>query len=108
MKDTIGRKGELHLIIDAEKVENIKYSADKSWIDKEGRLHLIHHNAYVNTGLNNSLDREFGVGGTAVGFIGVSSNTTAVTATTVNLNGATGRAASNTIIKPISPAASRT
>jgi hypothetical protein len=58
-----------------------------------------HHNAYVNTGLNNSLDRESGAGGTAVGFMGFSSNTTAVTASTVNLNGASGGSAANTIIK---------
>lgn len=67
-----------------------------------------HGNAYVNLGLNNGLDREFNLGGTAVGFIGVSSNTTAVTATTVFLNGASGGAAANTIIKAISPAAART
>lgn len=68
---------------------------------------LRDHNAYVNTGLNNALDREFGLGGTAVGYIGVSSNTTAVTSATVNLNGASGGAAANTIIKAISPAATR-
>lgn len=67
-----------------------------------------HHNAYVNTGLNNSLDREWGLGGTAIGFIGVSSNTTAVTAATTFLNGASGGAAANTIILAISPAATRT
>jgi hypothetical protein len=55
--------------------------------------------AYVNTGLNNALDRESGAGGTAVGFIGVSNSSSAVTATTVNLNGASGGTAANTIIK---------
>lgn len=77
------------------------YDADRDtvWLEKE--------NAYVNTGLNNALDREFGLGGTAIGYIGVSSNTTAVTASTVNLNGASGGTAANTIIKAISPAASR-
>lgn len=63
-------------------------------------VYLEHHNAYVNSGLNNSLDRESGAGGTTIGFIGVSSNTTAVTATTAFLNGASGGTAANTIIKP--------
>jgi hypothetical protein len=62
-------------------------------------------NAYVNTGLSNSLLREFGLGGTAVGYIGVSSNTTAVTASTVYLNGTVAGTAANTIIKAISPTA---
>lgn len=77
-------------------------------MEKFGGVAVVeHHNAYVNTGLNNSLDREFGLGGTAVGFIGVSNNNTAVTAATVFLNGASGGAAANTIIKALSPAASR-
>lgn len=76
-------------------------------IDGEDVILLQHRNAYVNTGLNNSLDREFGLGGTAIGYIGVSSNTTAVTAATVNLNGASGGTAANTIILAISPAATR-
>lgn len=75
---------------------------------KDGEIFLRETNAYVNTGLNNSLDREFGLGGTAIGFIGVSSNTAAVTASTVNLNGPAGGSAANTIIKAISPAATRT
>lgn len=68
---------------------------------------LREHNAYVASGLNNSLDREWALGGTGIGFIGVSSNTTAVTLATVFLNGASGGAAANTIIKAISPAATR-
>jgi hypothetical protein len=105
--DKMGRKGLLTLAIKAENLAGINVQADKVWIE-DGILYVQHHNAYVNTGLNNSLDREFGLGGTAVGFIGVSSNTTAVTATTVNLNGASGGTAANTIIKAISPAATRT
>lgn len=68
---------------------------------------LRHHNAYVNTGLDNALDLEFGLGGTAIGHIGVSSDNTAVTAATVYLNGASAGTAANTIIKAISPAATR-
>lgn len=85
---------------------NPVHASDKSdtrdivWIEKV--------NSYVNTGLNNALDREWGLGGTAIGYIGVSSNTTAVTASTVFLNGGSGGAAANTIIKAISPAATRT
>lgn len=79
----------------------------RNFVAKKDCLVVVHSNAYVNTGLNNSLDREFGLGGTAVGFIGVSSNSTAVTATTTFLNGASGGTAANTIIKPISPAATR-
>lgn len=74
-----------------------------------GMTVVRHCNAYVNTGLNNALDLEFGIGSpTAVGYIGVSSNTTAVTASTVNLNGASGGSAANTIIKAISPTETRT
>ncbi len=105
---TVGRRGSGLLVVEAEHPDLIIASADDAWFDSDGRLHLRHHNAYVNTGLNNSLDREFGLGGTAIGFIGVSSNTTAVTAATVNLNGASGGTAANTIIKAISPAATRT
>lgn len=45
-------------------------------------------NAFVNTGLNLALDRLFGLGGaTAVGYIGVSSDNTAVTAASTTLGG---------------------
>ena len=107
-KDTYGRKGKLIAVIEAEFVDKIKYLADKSWIDKKGRLHLEHHNAYVNTGLNNALDREWGLGGTAIGYIGVDNNSTAVTATTTYLHGAAGATTANQIILAISPAATRT
>lgn len=120
--DTQGRKGTLYATVVCERPEEVVCSADKAWwTDREGRrvrrwhprrkrhtLHLIHHNAYVNTGLNNALDREFGIGGTAIGYIGVDNNSTAVTATTVYLHGAAGATAANQIIKAISPAASRT
>lgn len=71
-------------------------------------LLLLHRNAYVNTGLNNALDREFGLGGNSVAYIGVDNNSTAVTAATVYLHGAAGATAANQIIKAISPAATRT
>lgn len=121
-QDTQGRKGEVLATITAEHPDRISYQADKAWwTDKNGRrvrrwhsrrrrhtLHLRHHNAYVNTGLNNSLDLEWGLGGTAINHIGVDNNSTAVTATTVYLHGAAGATAANQIIKAISPAATRT
>lgn len=64
-----------------------------------GLLCLRHRNAYVNLGLNNALDKEHQGTGTTVGFIGVSSNTTAVTNATTFLNGGSGGTAANTIIK---------
>jgi hypothetical protein len=116
-----GRSGVAQIAVTAEHPEHIRYSADRAWwTDAEGRrvrrwhvrrkkhtLHMEHHNAYVNTGLNNALDREFGLGGTAIGYIGVDNNSTAVTASTVHLHGAAGATAANQIIKAISPAASR-
>lgn len=119
------RKGMGVMVIQAENLDAVHAEGDLSIRLKKGEtimfeeigqmyeadddcIVLAHHNAYVNTGLNNSLDREFGIGGTAVGFIGVSNNSTAVTASTTFLNGASGGAAANTIIKAISPAATRT
>lgn len=78
----------------------LKSNTDTVWIE--------HTNAYVNTGLNNAGDREFGLGGTAVGYFGVSSNSGAVTAATLYGNGSSAGTAANTIIKAISPAATRT
>ena len=120
-RDGYGRKGTAVIAVTAEHPENIRFSADKSWwTDAQGKrlrpwhkksrrctLHLRHHNAYVNTGLNNALDREFGLGGTAIGYIGVDNNSTAVTAATVYLHGSAGATAANQIIKAISPAATR-
>lgn len=55
-------------------------------------------NSYVNTGLNNNLDRESGAGGTAIGFLGVDCDTSAVTAATVYLHGsATAANGTNTV-----------
>lgn len=94
--------------IGVELLSRMRDPSFKRLMQKFGGVSLIkHHNAYVNTGLNNSLDREFGLGGAAITSIGVSSNATAVTAATTFLNGASGGAAANTIIKTISPAASR-
>lgn len=103
-----GRSGLLTLAIEAEFPDRVLASGQKVERRPDGLVVVQHQNAYVNLGLNNALDREFNLGGTAVGFIGVSSNTTAVTATSTFLNGASGGAAANTIIKAISPAASRT
>lgn len=76
---------------------------------KRGVWTVEDYNGVVNTGLNNMLDRWFGLSGppAAIGFIGVGSNTTAVTAATAFLNGAGAGSAANTIIKAISPAATR-
>jgi hypothetical protein len=103
-----GRRGVLLAVIEAEHPELVRARGDRVWTDDDGRIYLEAHNAYVNTGLNNALDREWGLGGTAIGFIGVDNNSTAVTATTVYLHGAAGATAANQIIKAISPAATRT
>jgi len=129
--DGMGREGLGIIIVKAERLDKVVVTgADVLRLNKGEKRHfewdvslpewltnfeadddcllIFRHNAYVNTGLNNSLDREFGLGGTAIGFIGVSNNATAVTAATVFLNGASGGTAANTIIKAISPAATRT
>ncbi len=118
MSDFVGRRGVLRAVIQAEKPELVNLfgiplrQALKEMPEIVRFIKDVIYigpvcNAYVNTGLNNSLDREFGLGGAAVSHIGVSSNATAVTASTVFLNGASGGAAANTIIKSISPVASR-
>lgn len=120
--DQLNRSGKLILRIQAERPALIRARATKKYWERNGRrlwfawlrkllptdvLVLEHANAYVNTGLNNALDREFGLGGAAIGYIGLSNNASPVTAATVFLNGASGGAAANTIIKAISPVASR-
>jgi len=74
---------------------------------RSGEIDVKGPNSYVNTGLNNALDREWGLGGTAIGYIGVSSDNSAVTAATVYLAGASAGTPSNTIILALSPAATR-
>lgn len=120
-QDTQGRSGVALIDVVCEHPEKVRARGDVvRWTDKDGKrvrawhskkrrhtLHVEHHNAYVNTGLNNALDREFGLGGTAIGFIGVGNNSTAVTAATVYLHGSAGATAANVIIKAISPAATR-
>ncbi len=92
----------------AARILAIMATMPKEAYQDTGLFYLRKPNAYVNTGLNNSLDREFVLGGSSTfGFIGVSSNTTAVVATTVFLNGTGAGTAANTIIKAVSPAASR-
>lgn len=78
--------------------------AFKNFVADQDCLVVVDTNAYVNTGLQNSLDREFNIGGSPVAFIGVSNSQSPVTETTIYLNGATPGTAANTIIKPISPA----
>ena len=95
-------------VIEAEHPDRVIAKASKVWMDSDGRIHMEHSNAYVNTGLNSALDREWGLGGTAIGYVGVDNNSTAVTAATVYLHGAAGATAANQIIKAISPAATRT
>lgn len=98
----IDEKGKLRFANSKESaigVQNILRELAPELYKDTGLVFLRHRNAYVNTGLNNALDREHNGTGTTVGFIGVSSNTTAVTAATVNLNGASGGSAANTIIK---------
>lgn len=128
-KDILGRGGLGIFMIQAEHLDKVKVHGDyikqfkageRAELDFEGftlpeslknvvfdkdTLLVAHHNAYVTTGLQNSLNREFGLGGNPVGYIGVSNNNTAVTAATVYLNGASGGAAANTIILAISPTA---
>lgn len=115
-KDKFQRTGEVHIVIEAEHPDEIVFDADEHWWETTGDgkklLHIRHHNAYVNTGLNNALDREWGLGGTAIGFIGVDNNNTAVTAATTFLHGAGAgtqppTASANQVIKAISPAATR-
>lgn len=70
-------------------------------------LHAERHNAFVNQGLEVMLDRAYGISGppSAISHIGVTSDSTAVTAASTSLDaGATG----DLDIKPFSPAASRT
>jgi hypothetical protein len=111
-QSSISKTGILTLTATVQYPHKVEASGDiVEWIDRgEGLLRVVHHNAYVNSGLNISLDRAFGISGppAAIGFIGVSSDSTAVTATATFLNGVAGGTAANTIIKAISPAASRT
>lgn len=105
--DGVARSGVATVVVSGCDLDLVRWSADE-WAIRDGSLYLKHHNAYVRSGLRNSLLREFGLGGTAVGFIGVSSNTTAVTLTTRFLNGGSAGAAANTKFKAISPAATIT
>lgn len=97
------RTGTGIIVIEADDLEAIECDADvvrmfKDPGDQKWKLFVAHHNAYVNTGLNNSLDREFGLGGTAIGFIGVDNDNTAVTAATPFLHGsATAAVGNNTV-----------
>jgi hypothetical protein len=111
MSESRRREGLLTATITAEFPENIKFHASEhEWIlNDEGKKSLVlkHSNSYVRLGLRNSLNLEFGLGGTAVGYIGIDSDTSAVTYNTVYLHGtAAGTSTATTIIKAFSPAAS--
>ena len=82
-------------------LENVSRRVDGDHVIISGER----HNAYVNTGLNNSLDLEFGLGGTAVDRMGVTDDATAVTATTTKLDPTDD---DTVIIKAFDSAATRT
>jgi hypothetical protein len=92
--------GEEHLV-HVSGMENMTRRVDGDSLVITGQR----HNAYVNTGLNNSLDREFGLGGNAVSRMGVTNDTTAVTATTTKLDPTDN---DTVIIKAFDTAATRT
>lgn len=108
--DRIGQSGLLVATIECEHpdrvvLEGVKVRGSKLWTPTgEGRFRatVSRRNAFVNTGLNITLDRLFGLGTPpdAVGYIGASSDNTAVTAATTTLGGTVS-------IKAFSPAASR-
>lgn len=112
-RDRLNFKGVLTLLLQVEHPEKVKITTSKYGtfrFDKKRDLFVIEEpNGFVSTGLNLALDRLFGLSGppAAISHIGVSSNTTAVTSATAFLNGAGAGSAANTIIKAISPAASR-
>jgi hypothetical protein len=106
-----GLTGLLRLTLQCDHPDRVKIQGARWKFSKKQDLFLLEEpNGFVNTGLNLFLDRAYGISGppAAVGFIGVSSSTSAVVATTVFLNGGAGGTAANTIIKALSPAASRT
>lgn len=109
LRESIGAAGLLIATIQAEHPGKVRVEGEEVTIRDGGIIEVRHRNAFVNTGLNLSLDRLFGLSAaTAITSIGVSSDSTAVTASTTFLNGAAGGTAANTIIKTISPAATRT
>lgn len=123
------RRGVAIIRITADHLDRVVYDADDAfhfkageevnlWIEgidlpedmarftpEQDELLLIHHNAYVNTGLNNSLDREFGLGGAAVADIGLDSDTSAVTAATTLLHGSATSAPATTLNGAVSAGA---
>lgn len=113
MQQTLGIIGSLKLELQCDHPDRVRISTTKhgrATFDRKRDLWVIEEpNGLVNTGLNLALDRLFGLSGppAAISHIGVSSNTTAVTPSTVYLNGGSGGAAANTIIKALSPAATR-
>ena len=95
VKSRVGFKGLMVATVEADPLELRKLKIDGPRFGKHrvkikrrnGRVEIRVRNAFVNTGLNNALDRLFGLGGTAIGYIGVSSDNTAVTASSTTLGG---------------------
>lgn len=105
--DGIGVQGVLTATIECEYPDRLEVTADEVE-QRDGLIVVTHRNAYVTTGLDTLMKRYGNIATVpaAPGFIGVSSSSSAVTAATVNLNGASGGTAANTIIKAFSPALS--
>lgn len=95
--DKIGHSGLLVATIECEHpdavvLEGVKVRGRKLWTPTEDGLYkatVTRRNAFVNTGLNITLDRLFGLNGppAAIDHIGASSDATAVTAATTTLGG---------------------
>ncbi len=113
-RDTVGFAGVLFATLQCDHPDRVRIrtsSYGDARFDRKRNLWVVSdQNGVVNTGLNNALDRWFALSGppAAIGFIGVENNNTAVTASTAFLHGASGGSATTTIIKAISPAATRT
>jgi hypothetical protein len=109
LPELVGKRGLSIGRIVADHPDKIIVRASKIWRERDADgndvLCFAHRNAYVQTGLRNALLREFGLGGTAVGYIGFSSDTSAVTFNTVYLAGASAGTSSNSLIVAISPTA---
>lgn len=104
-------EGMLEMTLQCDHPDRVRVRAERAFFDRKRDQWVIRHrNGMVNTGLNIALDRMFGLSGppAVVGFIGVDNNTTAVTSATAFLHGAGAGSAATTIIKALSPAATRT
>jgi hypothetical protein len=107
LMDRAFRAGRCLVTIECDRPDKAIYSADDTHFDRRsGKIYLSHPNSYVLTGVNNALAREFGLGGVAVGYIGIDNDSSAVSFTTQYLHGSSaGTQPTNQIIEAISPAA---